>query len=330
MIFDAHSDFGVHVYREYLRGNTSSIVNQHYPDLIKGKVKSEIMTVGGDFSLGGIDFRDSHVVLEIIRIIKNQIAASNGLFTLILSSDDINQVENSDSIGIILGLEGASPIKEATINLQGYFEEGVRSLILTGNDSNEYASGCSTPEIGLTSKGKMLIEDMNDIPMVLDLSHLSEKSCFEISGIYHKPFIFSHANVKALSNHFRNLSDKQIDLIRQSGGFIGLSLISLFIDAENKYRTTIDKFIDHIDYLRKIGICRIGIGADFMDYIADIVIPHFKEMNFPETIYTYPNTIESIKDAGNILYKMKDRNYNEDDIENFSYYNLANLLKQIL
>jgi len=110
--------------------------------------------------------------------------------------------------------------------------------MLTANHENAFSGGCYTPDIGLSLKGKELLRNISGVNMMLDLAHISERSYYEILGIYDSPVIVSHANVKALSAHQRNLSDEQLKMLRDHNGIIGLCLISLFLERDTIHRNT--------------------------------------------------------------------------------------------
>ena len=213
MIFDAHSDFGIQIYREHIKSKKGCLSDLHYPNLIKSNVRVEVITIGGDFILGGIDFSKYDVIYETIKAVKDEINMSCGKFFLIEDEKDFKQVHTTNSIGIILGLEGASVLSDRSVTIEKLYKEGVRTIILTNNEGNLFSGGCSNKNVGLSGLGKDLIKDILQFPIVLDLAHISEKAFFEITNIFDYPLIVSHGNLKSFSKHFRNLTDGQMRVV---------------------------------------------------------------------------------------------------------------------
>lgn len=109
MIFDAHSDFGLFVFKEHLKNNFGVLTQEHYSKLSAGNVYVEVLTVGGDFSFWGINFSKKETVLKTISAIKKEIEMSEDKFFLIQSKSDFKNLKTG-SIGIILALEGTMPL----------------------------------------------------------------------------------------------------------------------------------------------------------------------------------------------------------------------------
>lgn len=329
MIFDAHSDFGLFVFKEHLRNNFGVLGQDHYPKLKAGNVYVEVLTVGGDFSFWGIDFSKKEIVLQTITAVKKEIEMSEGKFFLIESKADFKKMETG-SIGIVLGLEGATPLIETANSLDEFYFHGLRSIILTTNSENPFSGGCSTPQIGLSKTGNELLIQIDKMPMILDLAHISERSFYEISDSFSKPFIVSHANVKSISDHYRNLTDKQLLRLAEHDGVLGMSLVSLFIENHQFKRTILDMLMKHFQYASEhVGTRHIGIGADFMDYMQDTLSDYILNHKLPSTMFTYPEGIDSIEDIIKINSLMNNK-FGEKDTEEILYGNFERVYRSVL
>jgi membrane dipeptidase len=329
MIFDAHSDFGLFVFKKHLRKITGIMSQDHYAKLLAANVCVEVLTVGGDFSFWGIDFSKKETVLQTISAVKKEIEMSEGKFFLIESQSDFNNLKVG-SIGIILSLEGASPLLGSENSLNEFYLNGIRSILLTTNSENPFSGGCLTPHIGLTNSGKALLNQIYDMPIILDLSHISERSFFEISESYEKPFIVSHANIKSICDHYRNLTDEQLIRLAEHDGVIGISLVSLFIENHDTRRTDIAMLMKHFQYAsERTGTQHVGIGPDFMDYMQDTLTDYIIDHKLPLTMFTYPQGIESVEDLQKIKYLFDD-NYNETDKNAILFGNFERVYKSIL
>jgi membrane dipeptidase len=329
MIFDAHSDFGLFVFKEHLRNNFGVLSQDHYSKLMIGNVYVEVLTVGGDFSFWGIDFSKKETVLQTILAVKKEIEMSDGKFFLIESEADFKNLKTG-SIGIILALEGAIPLFGNENSLDEFCFNGLRSIILTTNSENPFSGGCSTPQIGLTITGKKLLKQINEMQIILDLAHISERSFFEISDSFDKSFIISHANVKSICDHNRNLTDKQLIRLAEHDGVLGMSLVSLFVENHHSQRTTLDMVMKHFYYASEyVGTRHIGIGPDFMDYMQDTLSDYIVDQKLPITMFTYPQGIESVGDLQKTI-SLLGNYFNEKVTEEILFGNFERVYKSVL
>ena len=129
---------------------------------------------------------------------------------------------------------------------------GIRHAMLTWNEANHLATGIKgNPEYGITSLGKKFIKFMNEHNMIVDVSHLNEKSFYDVLNEKPKILIASHSNAYALSNHPRNLKDDQLIALRDAGGMIGVVAARNFVSRE-KEKQNIKGFVDQMEYIIEI------------------------------------------------------------------------------
>ena len=157
----------------------------------------------------------------------------------------------------IFAVEGGTVLENDADRIFTLKQDGIKLLTLTWNGENAIAGG-SKSDKGLTDFGKAVIEKMNKINMAVDLSHLNDKSFFEVIELAEKP-LASHSNCRKICDHPRNLSDSQIKLICQKCGLIGLNFYPLFL-GDNPMQ----KIYENIYHLCDIGYeNNIAIGSDF-------------------------------------------------------------------
>lgn len=170
---------------------------------------------------------------------------------------------------------------------------------------------------GLTALGKKVIQKMQNKGMIVDVSHLNDKSFFDVIDITSSPIIASHSNARALCNSLRNLTDEQLKAIRDVNGVVGLNSYKNFVD-ENKDKQNIDRAIDHIKYIAdKIGIDHIGLGFDYNEYFEDEDKPYIKGL-------------ENASKSYDIIKKLKEAGFNSEEIEKIEYKNFHRIIKEIL
>lgn len=166
-------------------------------------------------------------------------------------------------IGAILSLEGCDAIGEDLLKLEVLLNAGVKLVGLTWNFENSVAYGAEEdPNQGLKPFGKEVIQLLNARDIIIDVSHLNEKSFWDVLPLA-KHLIASHSNAKALCDHTRNLSDEQAIALVKQGGHIHVVYYPPFIKKDTDY-VTIDDLVRHVKYLAElVGIEHIGLGSDF-------------------------------------------------------------------
>ena len=166
-------------------------------------------------------------------------------------------------IGAILSLEGCDAIGEDLLKLEVLLNAGVKLVGLTWNFENSVAFGAEEdPNQGLKSFGKKVIQLLNDRDIIIDVSHLNEKSFWDVLPLA-KHLIASHSNARALCDHTRNLSDEQAIALIKQGGHIHVVYYPPFIKKDTDY-VTLDDLVQHVKYLAElVGIEHIGLGSDF-------------------------------------------------------------------
>lgn len=163
-----------------------------------------------------------------------------------------------------LSIEGGEALEGNIDNLDYFRKRGVRILTLTWNYDNELCT-----QAGLTGFGKEVVKKMNELGMLIDVSHLPEKGFWDVAEVSSAPFCASHSNAFYVKNHKRNLTDEQIKKIIEKEGCIGINLYTEFLS--DGICTTEDVF-KHIDHILELGgENALGLGCDFdgMDSLPD-------------------------------------------------------------
>lgn len=219
------------------------------------------------FSLASLAMSTDHTSLDntinYIANVRAKISQQSDKYVLVDTVADIQHAKNQNKTAITLLMQGANPLVKNLNMLDIYYKLGVRSMILAYNIRNPFADGCAEPsDAGLSRLGGQLIEKMNDVGMVIDLSHTGYTSSMQAMESSQKPVLFSHSNVYALKPHPRNLKDDQIKALAKNGGVIGINGNGgLLSDTD----ATAQKFVEHIDYISQlIGSQFVAIGTDWV------------------------------------------------------------------
>ena len=200
-------------------------------------------------------------------------AAARGAVTIVRTADELEQAILNDVFAMILHIEGAEAIDPELDALEVFYRAGVRSLGLVWSRPNAFGEGVPyryprTPDTGpgLTAAGRDLVKACNRLGVMLDLSHLNERGFWDVAQLSDAPLVATHSNAHTLCPVTRNLTDRQLDAIRDSDGMVGVAfdVTMLRPDGWLDQSTPLSVIVDHIDYLvERIGIDRVGFGSDF-------------------------------------------------------------------
>jgi len=203
-----------------------------------------------------------------------EVEASNGKMVLTKTASEVAQAEKEGKIGVMIHGNNIIMIEDCLDVLRVLFRLGYRMMILGRLGRNLVADGyCENrTKSRLTTFGVGVVEEMNRLGMLIDVSHLSDSCTYDVVEVSKDPVIASHSNSRALCNHPRNLTDDQLKALTEKGGKVGLTFVPSFIDlkAEKEKRgydvesPLFQKFLDHCNHFADvIGADNIMIGSDF-------------------------------------------------------------------
>jgi membrane dipeptidase len=198
---------------------------------------------------------------------------SDGALQVVRTADELEGCLRNGIVAAILHFEGAENLGPTPRALETYYEAGLRSLGIVWSRPNAYAEGVpfrfpSSPDTGsgLTGAGRKLVRECNRLGVLIDLSHLNERGFWEVAELSEAPLVATHSNAHALCPASRNLTDRQLDAIRDSDGMVGVNFAVGFLrgDGGESEDTPLETVVGQIDYLlERTGIDRVGFGSDF-------------------------------------------------------------------
>jgi membrane dipeptidase len=174
----------------------------------------------------------------------------------------------------IVHMEGAEAIAPDLSNLEEWHARGLRSLGPVWSRPNDFAQGVpfrfpASPDTGpgLTDAGRALVGACNELGILVDLSHLNERGFWDVAAITSRPLVATHSNAHALCASTRNLTDEQLDAVRDSGGVVGVNFGVAFLRADGDRladETGVDEIVRHVRYLAdRMGVDHVAFGSDF-------------------------------------------------------------------
>jgi membrane dipeptidase len=199
--------------------------------------------------------------------------ASEGAVVIARSSREIHAAIEAGQLAMMLHIEGAEAIDADFKALESLHAAGLRSLGPVWSRPNIFGHGApmtcpSSPDTGpgLSDAGKALVKACNALNIQIDLSHLTEKGFWDVARITEAPLVASHSNAHAICPSARNLTDKQLDAIAESGGLVGLNFHVGFLRPDGAMRsdTPLEIMVRHTDRLiTRLGEEGVGLGSDF-------------------------------------------------------------------
>jgi len=272
---------------------------------------------------------------------------------LALTAADIERISQQGKVAALMGIEGGHAIENDLGLLRMYHRLGVRYMTLTHSNTHDWADASTDKPRwnGLNPFGEEVVREMNRIGMIIDVSHVSDSTFYDVIRISSKPVIASHSSCRALCNSPRNMSDDMIQALAKNGGVIGINFFSAFLDqgfadrmgfsfeelqapppnatwkevdelAARNYRLfevpsripppPLEKLIDHIDHVvRLVGPNHVGLGSDF------------------DGISSAPEGMEDIAQLPKITKALIKRRYSDEDIKKILGGNFLRVVRQV-
>jgi microsomal dipeptidase-like Zn-dependent dipeptidase/gamma-glutamyl-gamma-aminobutyrate hydrolase PuuD len=195
-----------------------------------------------------------------------QVRENSGIVEIARSADDLKRLKKQNKKAIFLGLENGYALGNDIRNIDKFYDMGVRYITLCHNGDNlicDSAVRSARTNNGLSEFGREAVKRMNELGMMIDISHAGEKTFWDVIRLSDKPIIASHSSCRALCNHSRNLDDGQIKALAAKGGVIQICLYRNFIN-ENPEKASLSDAVKHLLHVVDlVGIDHAGIGSDF-------------------------------------------------------------------
>ena len=215
---------------------------------------------------------------------------------LCTSAADVEAALTAPEMAAVAHIEGAEAIDRDFERLHAWHARGLRSLGPVWSRDTVWGHGVpfrypSDPDTGpgLTEAGKALIRECNRLKILVDLSHLNARGVEDVAGISDAPLVATHSNAWAVCPHARNLTDRQLDMIRDSDGIVGINFASAFLrpDGRMDAEFALDIMLRHFDHLvERLGEDRVGFGSDFDGALVPVPITDCAGL---------PNLIEALR-----------------------------------
>lgn len=275
---------------------------------------------------------------------------------IVANTQEAKMASKQGKLAAMFGVEGGHMIENDLGKLETLYSRGVRYMTLTWNNSTSWSSSALTETFskegnGLSDFGKQVVQKMNQLGMLVDLSHVGEKTFWDAIATTNKPVLVSHSNAYNLCPIFRNLKDEQIDAVGKNGGVIHLNFYSGFIDKDFKTKESafLKKYAVEIDSIMKTGMQKEYAQAaitkkyqeeanafrpkltqllDHLDYIVKrIGVEHVGMGSDFDGISSSPLELNEVTDYYKITDALLERGYSKKDVKKIMGENFMRVLK---
>lgn len=296
--------------------------------------------------------------LDVIDVVKEQIRRHPESLEAASTAADIRRIVKSGKIAALMGIEGGHAIEDSLPALRMFYKLGVRYMTLTHTNTNDWAdsegdinNSSVNHHNGLTDFGRDVVREMNRVGMMVDISHVADKTFYDVIATTRAPVIASHSSARAIANHPRNMSDDMLKAVARNGGVVMVNFYDGFLDprkaelalrersmddelkakypndpkraqaeieawrkANDPGKTPLSVLMDHIDHIAKVaGIDHLGVGSDFDG------VP----------LTGLPVGMEDISKLPTLTYELMKRGYSDADIKKFLGENLLRVMSQV-
>jgi membrane dipeptidase len=359
ILADTHNDFLSKAVEMQVAfdSDLSGVTQSDLSRMIKGGVKVQVFSIFCDEHFGkGSAFTYASKELDTLFAIVNRNPQN---MQIVHSYKELMQAVKHQRIACMSGVEGGHMIEDNLDYIDSFYDRGVRYMTLTWNNStswstsatDEYNQTFKVTPYGLNEFGRKVVRKMNDLGMMVDVSHVGEKTFWDVMAVTKRPVIASHSSVYALCPVWRNLKDEQIRAIAKNGGVVQVNFYSEFIDSS--YRKKFDAFLkDHrseYDSLEKLNFSLHNINdffskkykaqldnmrpplsmlLDHIDYIVKLVGVDFVGLGSDfDGISSSPLGLDGVQDFPKVTEGLVKRGYNKNEIEKILGGNFLRVFK---
>lgn len=261
---------------------------------------------------------------------------------------DIRRAKKEGKVAALMGIEGGHAIENSLMALRDFYRLGVRYMTLTHNNTNDWADACcdKAQNNGLSDYGREVVREMNRLGMLVDISHVSDKTMADVLDISTAPVIASHSSARALNSHLRNVPDELLRRIAKNGGVVMVNFYPLFIDqkALDANRDRNERLKPQLDALNEqfkddpkrladerqkvfdanpLPTTPLSVLIDHIDHIAKVAgVDHVGLGSDFDGVSSLPVGMEDISKLPVITYELLQRGYKEKDIRKILGENL--------
>ncbi len=357
IIIDTHADTPQMMLDEgYDLADPNSPYMISIPKMRQGHLGAEFMSIWVDTDWPREDL--IHRALDLIDVVKNQVVSHPDTLERAGTADDIVRIHRQNKIAILMGVEGGHIIQDDLRVLENYYRLGARYMTLTHTKNTSWAgsSGEKDPSMGLNDFGRQVVQRMNQLGMMVDISHVSDKTFYDAIAASRAPVIASHSSCRALCDAPRDMTDDMIRALAKNGGVIDINFYTAFLDPQ--FAVAHHKVSDKMEAAVKAARAQMAKEGKHLSYAQEVRIEQKLEADIPLPSFTriadhidhavkvggvdhvglgsdfdgvdsIPRGMEDVSRIPNLVRELALRGYSEEDLEKILGGNLLRVMRQV-
>ncbi len=291
-------------------GTKSELGHVDIPRLREGGVDCQVFAVSSE--------RDRappyalRTALDMIGTFYSECERNRDAIQPVTSYDEIMEAVRNGKVAAMLSIEGADVIEGRLSVLRTFYRLGVRMVGLVHSLRNPLADGVADARTrgGLSELGVQVVEELDRLGVVIDVSHISDPGFWDVMDIAKRPVVASHSNSRSVCPHPRNMTDEMIQALAERGGVMGMNFAPSFVHSKEP---SVETLVDHIDHIvGLVGPDHVGLGSDF------------------DGIPSTPRGLEDAARMPNITAELVRRGYSEEDVRKILGGNHLKLFRKVL
>jgi membrane dipeptidase len=323
LLIDTHNDITSRTVEGFdigPRNNSDRPTNTDLVRMKEGGMGAEFFAVyvAGTYTNGN---HSANRTLQMIDTVRHDIIAKYpNDFVFATTAAQIEDAHKRGKIAALMGIEGGHAIEDSIRLLRDYFELGIRYMTLTHSNTNNWAdsSGDMTTagvqhHNGLTDFGKEVVREMNRLGMMVDISHVADKTFWDALETSKAPIFASHSSARALADVPRNMTDEMIAALGKKGGVVQVNFNCGFLVKDStttNKRAKLSDVVAHIDHIKTIaGVGAVGIGSDF------------------DGVGCVPEGLDDVSKFPNLTRALLEKGYSADDIRKIYGGNILRVMR---
>ena len=326
IVVDTHIDTTQFLLRDgwdFFARHPSTLNHVDYPRMREGGLDAAFFSIYMPGTVTGPEaVKRSLLMIDAVRRLAEEHPDRIAVST---TADQVRAAAKAGKVAALMGMEGGHMIDDNLSVLRDYYRLGVRYMTLTHSVNTNWAdsSGDKPAHDGLTDFGKDVVREMNRLGMMVDISHVADKTFWDTLEVSRAPLLASHSSCRALSGHPRNMTDDMIKALAAKGGVIQINYSTSFLDNDlyqaiqnnvpREQRPTVswEKIVEHIDHAVKlVGPTHVGLGSDFDGT-------------------TVPTGMDDVTQLPKITEALLAKGYSEQDVTNILGGNLLRLMDAV-
>ena len=299
--------------------------------------------------------------LDLIDAVRTQVERNPRELTLAVTAAQVEAAQKAGKLAVLMGLEGGHPLEGDLRMLRNFHRLGVRYMTLTWSNTNELGDSSGDLEKpgvkhhgGLTALGRQAVEEMNRLGMLVDISHVADKTFFDAVEISRAPVIASHSSCRALTNHPRNMTDEMLRAVAKNGGVVMVNFFSGFVDEDFRkafeaLRPEEDKAIEAVNqkykddvkartqawfevgrqFAARVPRPKLKSLIDHIEHVARVAgVEHAGIGSDFDGIPSLPEGIDSAADLPKIAVELRKRGFSQAEVAKIFSGNILRVMRQ--